>query len=148
MKKHLNAIARGVHDKAGIDAAVQATIESADLKEGGAAWRGPPRLFPRVRPLLLCPGQVFPGKALVPVQAAGVGHGVLVDHLGQRLAQQQLLDGQLLLLAAERARYLGHGKDIVGHKAGRQRRADGLVDALAQRRIQLHAGRRATNSGI
>ena len=39
MKKHLNAIARGVHDKAGIDAAVQATIESADLQEGGAAWR-------------------------------------------------------------------------------------------------------------
>ena len=39
MNKHLNAIARGVHDKAGIDAAVQATIESADLKEGGAAWR-------------------------------------------------------------------------------------------------------------
>lgn len=39
MKKHLNAIARGVHDKASIDAAVQATIESADLKEGGAAWR-------------------------------------------------------------------------------------------------------------
>ena len=39
MKKHLNAIARGVHDKAGIDAAVQATIASADLKEGGAAWR-------------------------------------------------------------------------------------------------------------
>ena len=39
MKKHLNAIARGVHDRASIDAAVQATIESADLKEGGAAWR-------------------------------------------------------------------------------------------------------------
>ena len=39
MKKHLNAIARGVHDKAGIDAAVQATITSADLQEGGAAWR-------------------------------------------------------------------------------------------------------------
>lgn len=39
MKKHLNAIARGVHDKASIDAAVQASIESADLKEGGAAWR-------------------------------------------------------------------------------------------------------------
>lgn len=39
MKKHLNAIARGVHDKAGIDAAVQATIASADLQEGGAAWR-------------------------------------------------------------------------------------------------------------
>ncbi|QXZ08788.1 enoyl-CoA hydratase/isomerase family protein [Comamonas sp. Y33R10-2] len=39
MKKHLNAIARGVHDKASIDAAVQATIESADLNEGGAAWR-------------------------------------------------------------------------------------------------------------
>ena len=39
MKKHLNAIARGVHDRAAIDAAVQATIESADLKEGGAAWR-------------------------------------------------------------------------------------------------------------
>jgi hypothetical protein len=39
MKRHLNAIARGVHDRAGIDAAVQATIESADLKEGGAAWR-------------------------------------------------------------------------------------------------------------
>ena len=39
MKKHLNLIARGVHDRASIDAAVQATIESADLKEGGAAWR-------------------------------------------------------------------------------------------------------------
>ena len=39
MKKHLNAIARGAHDRASIDAAVQATIESADLKEGGAAWR-------------------------------------------------------------------------------------------------------------
>ena len=39
MKKHLNAIARGVHDKAGIDGAVQATIESVDLQEGGAAWR-------------------------------------------------------------------------------------------------------------
>lgn len=39
MKKHLNAIARGVQDKAAIDAAVQATIDSADLIEGGAAWR-------------------------------------------------------------------------------------------------------------
>ena len=39
MKKHLNAIARGVHDRASIDAAVQATIESADLQEGGTAWR-------------------------------------------------------------------------------------------------------------
>lgn len=39
MKKQLNAIARGVHDRASIDAAVQATIESADLQEGGAAWR-------------------------------------------------------------------------------------------------------------
>ena len=39
MKKQLNAIARGVQDKASIDAAVQATIESADLQEGGAAWR-------------------------------------------------------------------------------------------------------------
>ena len=29
----------GAQDKAGIDAAVQATIESTDLKEGGAAWR-------------------------------------------------------------------------------------------------------------
>lgn len=39
MKKHLNAIARGVQDRAGIDAAVQATIASADLQEGGQAWR-------------------------------------------------------------------------------------------------------------
>lgn len=39
MKKQLNVIARGVHDRASIDAAVQATIESADLQEGGAAWR-------------------------------------------------------------------------------------------------------------
>ena len=38
-KKQLNAIARGVHDRASIDAAVQATSESADLQEGGAAWR-------------------------------------------------------------------------------------------------------------
>ena len=39
MKKHLNAIARGAHDRASIDAAVQTTIESADLQEGGSAWR-------------------------------------------------------------------------------------------------------------
>ena len=39
MKKQLTAIARGVHDRASIDAAVQATFESADLQEGGAAWR-------------------------------------------------------------------------------------------------------------
>lgn len=39
MKKHLNAIARGMQDRAGIDAAVQATIASADLQEGGLAWR-------------------------------------------------------------------------------------------------------------
>ena len=39
MKKHLNAIVRGAYDRASIDAAVQATIESADLQEGGTAWR-------------------------------------------------------------------------------------------------------------
>lgn len=39
MKQHLNAIARGRADAAAIDAAVQATIASADLQEGGAAWR-------------------------------------------------------------------------------------------------------------
>ncbi|MEX8192884.1 enoyl-CoA hydratase/isomerase family protein [Comamonas guangdongensis] len=38
MKQHLNAIARGRADAAAIDAAVQATIASADLQEGGAAW--------------------------------------------------------------------------------------------------------------
>jgi enoyl-CoA hydratase/carnithine racemase len=39
MKKHLNAIARGMQERASIDAAVQATIASADLQEGGLAWR-------------------------------------------------------------------------------------------------------------
>lgn len=39
MKQHLNTIARGRADAAAIDAAVQATIASADLQEGGAAWR-------------------------------------------------------------------------------------------------------------
>ena len=39
MKQHLNAIARGRTNVAAIDAAVQATIASADLQEGGAAWR-------------------------------------------------------------------------------------------------------------
>lgn len=39
MKKHLNAIARGQTDAAAIAAAVQATVNSADLQEGGAAWK-------------------------------------------------------------------------------------------------------------
>lgn len=39
MKQHLNAIARGRGDAAAIAAAVQATVASADLQEGGAAWR-------------------------------------------------------------------------------------------------------------
>lgn len=39
MKKHLNRIARQQHDGAEIDADVQRTISSDDLREGGAAWR-------------------------------------------------------------------------------------------------------------
>ena len=39
MKKHLNRIARQQHVGAEIDADVQRTIRSDDLREGGAAWR-------------------------------------------------------------------------------------------------------------
>ena len=93
MKKHLNAIVRGAHDQASIDAAVQATIESTDLEEGGAAWRE--KRQPQFRGALsrgsgFC--QMRFRKRLIPVQTAGVGHGFLVDHFVQRLAQQQLFD--------------------------------------------------------
>lgn len=39
MKKHLNLIARGQHDPAAIAEAVQRTVHSQDLQEGGTAWR-------------------------------------------------------------------------------------------------------------
>ena len=39
MKKHLNLIARGQHDADAIAHAVQRTVHSEDLEEGGAAWR-------------------------------------------------------------------------------------------------------------
>lgn len=39
MKRHLNLIARGQHDAEAIATAVQRTVESEDLQEGGAAWR-------------------------------------------------------------------------------------------------------------
>jgi enoyl-CoA hydratase/carnithine racemase len=68
MKKHLNAIARGVHDKAGIDAAVQATIASADLKEGGAAWRE--RELPAFRGTDPQEGTVILCKAVGATQAS------------------------------------------------------------------------------
>ncbi|WP_353233283.1 enoyl-CoA hydratase/isomerase family protein [Diaphorobacter ruginosibacter] len=39
MKKHLNLIARGLHDGEAIARDVFQTVHSDDLKEGGAAWR-------------------------------------------------------------------------------------------------------------
>ena len=38
MKKHLNLVARGRHDPEAIAAEVHRTVQSEDLKEGGAAW--------------------------------------------------------------------------------------------------------------
>ena len=40
MKRHLDAIAAGRGDAAAIDADVQRTLDSDDLREGLAAWRG------------------------------------------------------------------------------------------------------------
>jgi hypothetical protein len=56
------------------------------------------------------------------------------------LAQQQLLDGQLLLLAAQGARHFGHHKDVVGHKTRAQRSAHRAVDARAQGIMEHAAG--------
>ncbi|QNP48305.1 enoyl-CoA hydratase/isomerase family protein [Diaphorobacter aerolatus] len=39
MKKHLNLIARGLHDGEAIARDVFQTVQSEDLKEGGTAWR-------------------------------------------------------------------------------------------------------------
>lgn len=39
MKKHLNLIARGLHNSEAIAQEVQRTVHSEDLQEGGAAWR-------------------------------------------------------------------------------------------------------------
>ena len=39
MKKHLNLIACGRQDREAIARDVQRSVESADLREGGLAWR-------------------------------------------------------------------------------------------------------------
>ena len=91
----------------------------------------------------------FRARSHVPLQAARVGHRVAVDHLLERLAQQQLLDRQLLLLAGQRARDLG--------APGRSRRARsaGLSAVLIAPLIlafiassSATPGRSTTNSGM
>ena len=52
-------------------------------------------------------------KRHIPVQARRIGHGFLVDDFLNRLPQQQLLDGQFLLFAGQRARDFCHLEDVV-----------------------------------
>ena len=66
-----------------------------------------------------------------PVQARRVGHGIAVDHLGQRLAEQQLFNRQFLLFARQGARNFQHLKNLVGHEA----RAEGGFDRVVQLRL-------------
>src|SRR5262245_16503123 len=83
--------------------------------------------------------QMISREVEIPRQAGRVGHRVLVDDLLDRVAEQELLDRQLLLLARERARDLRHGENLVGQEAPRQAGFDRAVDAALHRRIERNA---------
>ncbi|MDB5751911.1 MAG: hypothetical protein JWP65_2332 [Ramlibacter sp.] len=113
------------------------------LAAGAPAGAGQGADLPR------CARERAAGNALTPSAwrrtprtspAAGVGHRVAVDHLLQRLPEQQLLDRQFLLLARQGARHLGHLHDGVGHEARAERNADGVADLRLQCVVQRHAG--------
>ncbi len=67
-------------------------------------------------------------------RGSGIGHCFLVDDLLDRVAEQQLLDRQLLLLAGERARDLGDGEDVVRQEASGQAASIALLILAASRR--------------
>src|SRR5581483_7717766 len=64
--------------------------------------------------------QVVAREGEIPVEAGRIGHRFLVDDLLDRLAKQQLLDRQLLLLARQCARDLDDGEDLVRQEAARK----------------------------
>src|SRR4051794_35911988 len=73
-----------------------------------------------------------------PVERVGVGQSAAVD-AARVDAAEELLDGDLHLLARVRHRDGGHGDDVVGHVAGRGVRADPGRDARAQLVVEVSA---------
>ncbi|KTT87997.1 hypothetical protein NS44R_15135, partial [Mammaliicoccus sciuri] len=82
---------------------------------------------------------VAPRKIEIPVEASRIGHRIAVDDLLDGVAEQQLLDRKLLLLAGQRARNLRHHEDVVGQEAARQSGFDCLVDPGLHRGIEDNA---------
>src|SRR6185437_12035140 len=71
-------------------------------------------------------------------QAGRIAHGVWIRRLLDRHAEQDALDRQLHLLAAQRPRYLGNRENLVREVAGGKSGANRRPDLLGQPFVKFH----------